>query len=313
MYLLGLDGGGTKTDVVLCDGEGHVLSRAKGGAASLTGQSEEQAACHLEETLRRALEPLGGLGAEIDAFFAGISGGGLEVNRQKFRALFERLLPGARVRENRSDSVNALSAGLGQGDGVIAIAGTGSSVFARAEGEMRQVGGWGYLLGDEGSGFDLGRRALMAALRDLDGRGEKTCLRAACEEQAGCTLRELIVRLYSQDSKRVIASYAPLMLKAAAEGDGAALRELGQAADEMSWAIRTAARQCASRRVVLGGSIWKSEVYRRVVEERLGEGFELIVPELPPVYGSAVEAAALAGLKPGENFEKNFRETLIEE
>ena len=313
MYILGLDGGGTKTDMALCDESGRVIARAIGGAASLTGQTQEAAFGHIEETVRRVTAPIGGERAEIAAFFAGISGGGLAANREKFRALFARLLPNARVRENASDAVNALSAGIGRGDGVIAIAGTGSSVFARAKGEMRQVGGWGYLLGDEGSGFDLGRRALRAALYDLDGRGEKTCLKEMCEEKAGCALRELIVGLYSQDSKRVIASYAPLLLTAAERGDGAALRELEKATGDMAHAIATAAACCEKKRVVMGGSVWKSESYRKSVEGALGEGYEMIAPSLPPVYGSVVEAAGLAGLEVTRAFSETFRETLTEE
>ena len=313
MYILGLDGGGTKTDMALCDESGRVIARAIGGAASLTGQTQEAAFGHIEETVRRVTAPIGGERAEIAAFFAGISGGGLAANREKFRALFARLLPNARVRENASDAVNALSAGIGRGDGVIAIAGTGSSVFARAKGEMRQVGGWGYLLGDEGSGFDLGRRALRAALYDLDRRGEKTCLKEMCEEKAGCALRELIVGLYSQDSKRVIASYAPLLLTAAERGDGAALRELEKAAGDMAHAIATAAACCEKKRVVMGGSVWKSEIYRKSVEGALGEGYEMIAPSLPPVYGSVVEAAGLAGLEVTRAFSETFRETLTEE
>ena len=313
MYILGLDGGGTKTDMALCDESGRVIARAIGGAASLTGQTQEAAFGHIEETVRRVTAPIGGEQAEIAAFFAGISGGGLAANREKFRALFARLLPNARVRENASAAVNALSAGIGRGDGVIAIAGTGSSVFARAKGEMRQVGGWGYLLGDEGSGFDLGRRALRAALYDLDGRGEKTCLKEMCEEKAGCALRELIVGLYSQDSKRVIASYAPLLLAAAERGDGAALRELEKAAGDMAHAIATAAACCEKKRVVMGGSVWKSEIYRKSVEGALGEGYEMIAPSLPPVYGSVVEAAGLAGLEVTRAFSETFRETLTEE
>ena len=313
MYILGLDGGGTKTDMALCDESGRVIARAIGGAASLTGQTQEAAFGHIEETVRRVTAPIGGERAEIAAFFAGISGGGLAANREKFRALFARLLPNARVRENASDAVNALSAGIGRGDGVIAIAGTGSSVFARAKGEMRQVGGWGYLLGDEGSGFDLGRRALRAALYDLDRRGEKTCLKEMCEEKAGCALRELIVGLYSQDSKRVIASYAPLLLTAAERGDGAALRELEKATGDMAHAIATAAACCEKKRVVMGGSVWKSEIYRKSVEGALGEGYEMIAPSLPPVYGSVVEAAGLAGLEVTRAFSETFRETLTEE
>lgn len=312
-YLIGLDGGGTKTDAALCDGEGRVLARVRGGAASLTGQAKELAFQHLEETLRRVTEPIGGPQAEIAAFFGGISGGGLEENRRLFRALFEQVLPNARVRENGSDAICALSAGIGREDGVIAIAGTGSSVFARVKGEMRQVGGWGYLLGDEGSGYDLGRRALTAALRAMDGRGSETCLRTLCEEQAGCALRELVARLYAADSKRVIASYAPLLLQAAEAGDRVAGEELRQAVGDMTCAIQTAAALCARRRVVMGGSIWKSELYRRKAGEMLGESYELIAPDLPPVYGAVVEAAARAGCPAGETFREHFEKTLTEE
>lgn len=196
-YLLGLDGGGTKTDVLLCTAEGESVARCVSGPASITGQTEEEAFSHIREAVTQVMQAIGGLSAPVEGFYAGISGGGLGANRKRFHALFEELLRGVRAWDNGSDSVNALSSGIGPGDGIIAIAGTGSSVFARCQGEMRQVGGWGYLVGDEGSGYDLGRRAIIAALRDLDGRGEKTLLRknarkrpgAACGSSSRCCTR----------------------------------------------------------------------------------------------------------------------------
>ncbi len=309
-YLLGLDGGGTKTDVVLSTADGRVISRAIGGPSSVTGQSEEQAEASLFKALQEALEPVGGMDTPIAGLFAGISGAGLGANRKRFERIFSSLLPGLIAWDVNSDSYNALSAGVGTEDGIIAIAGTGSSVFGRKDGVMNQVGGWGYLLGDEGSGFDLGRRALMAALRCMDQRGAETSLFDLCQRQAGCTLREFVPELYRQNAKAVLASYAPLLLQAAREGDEIARAELGQAAGDMALAIRTAHGICGSYRVVLGGSVWKDETYRGEVAGRLGDGYEMIVPDMPPVYGSMVLAASLAGVPHGESFKQAVRETL---
>ena len=81
----------------------------------------------------------------------------------------------------------------------------------------------------------------------------------------------------------------------------------------MAHAIATAAAYCEKKRVVMGGSVWKSKIYRESVERALGEGYEMIAPSLPPVYGSIVEAAGLAGLEVTQAFKDNFRETLTEE
>ena len=309
-YLLGLDGGGTKTDALLCTADGEVKARCTAGPSSLTGQSEESAFLQIRTVLTGVLSPVGGLDAPIAGFYAGISGGGLEENRQKFRALFRRLLSGLEHWDCGSDSVNALSAGIGCEDGIIAIAGTGSSVFGRKQGAMRQVGGWGYLLGDEGSGFDLGRRALTAALRALDGRGEPTLLQDLCETRAACALRALVARIYQRNSKAEIASFAPVLLRAARQNDAAALAELEASAGEMAHAIRCARRFCGSANVVLGGSVWQDPSYRAAVERLLGQEYTLITPRFPPVYGSVTLAAALAGFSCGEAFRQRIEETI---
>lgn len=309
-YLLGLDGGGTKTEVLLCTAEGQVVGHAIGGPSSLTGQREEDAFSHIRQTLEEAMAPLGGLEAPIAAYYAGISGAGLPANQQRFRKLLQSLLPGAEQGDVGSDAVNALSAGIGGEDGIIAIAGTGSSVFARREGIMHQVGGWGYLLGDEGSGFDLGRRALMAALRCLDGRGPQTTLLAMCQEKAGSALRQWIPDLYSQDTKARIASFAPVLLSAAQGGDEVAMGELRAAAADMALAIRHAGQIAQSHQVVLGGSVWKDTTYRAQVRQLLPGAWRFLSPQMPPVYGAVVLAAGLAGIPWNAVLEQKISEAL---
>ena len=310
-YLLGLDGGGTKTEALLCTVEGRAVGHAIGGPASLTGQREEDAFSHIRRTLMEAMAAVGGLEAPIAAYYAGISGAGLPANRQRFSRLLRGLLPRAEIGNVGSDAVNALSAGIGGEDGIIAIAGTGSSVFARRAGVMHQVGGWGYLLGDEGSGFDLGRRALTAALPCLDGRGRETALLPLCQAKAGGALPQWIPELYGPDAKARIAGFAPVLLSAAAAGDAVAGRELRLAAADMARAIRRAGQIAQSSRVVLGGSVWKDGGYRAQVRRHLPGDWRFLSPRLPPVYGAVVLAAVLAHVPWSAAFERRVSETLI--
>ena len=311
-YILGIDGGGTKTDAVLCDLSGHVVARFIGPASSITGQGVEKAREALHAVVAKVLEGMDEK-AGVCACYAGISGGGLPANRKVFREILAEVLPDCAFLENGSDAVNVLTAGIGIKDGVIAIAGTGSCIYARTHGELSQVGGWGYLLGDEGSGFDLGRRAIMTALKALDGRGAAQEVLSLCEEKMGMPLRDYISVLYRSDAKTEIASFAPLLLKAAQEGSVAAKAECQAAAAEIAEAILTADRLVGAKCVVTGGSIWKNDYYRGLVQEKLGKEFKMISIDLPPVYGAVLQAAAQAGCKAEASFEKNFRITLMEE
>ncbi len=308
-YLLGLDGGGTKTDMLLCLTDGTVVNRSIGGPSSLTGQTEREVYDNIQNTVTQVLSEFDLSKDTIVGFFAGISGAGLKTNQDKYRVVFSELLPNTEKTDVGSDAVSALSSGIGQGDGIIAIAGTGSSVFARIEGVMHQVGGWGYLLGDEGSGFDLGRRAIMSALRMMDNRGKKTSLYEACIEKAGCFMRDFIAKTYAGESKKVIASYAPVLLREAENGDAVALNQLKLSCADMAEAIACAGKDCKRKLVVMGGSIWKNELYRKMVKDSLPDEYNFIAPDLPPVYGSVIQAAALTGVKTDERFENNLRKS----
>lgn len=291
-YLMGVDGGGTKTDVLLCTLEGQIVVKASGGSSSMSGQLPEKAMGELRNTICAAFSAAGIDASHVAGYYAGVSGAGLPKHQALYRSFFAELMPGI-TGDAGSDAVNALSAGIAMHDGTIAIAGTGSSVHFRADGRFTRIGGWGYILGDEGSGFDLGRRALAATLRAVDQRCGPTLLRTLCEEQMGRSLDDWIYWLYHQDYKTEIAAYAPLLLQAAQQGDAIALEELNKATEDMACAIYTAVKRGGSPSVVMGGSLWKNALYREMVKQHSGDMVEFIHAKCPPVCGAVVIAADL--------------------
>jgi len=135
------------------------------------------------------------------------------------------------------DMITAHAGAFGGGPGVIVIAGTGSIAYGKdAAGQQARAGGWGYAMGDEGSGYDLGRQALVAAARMEDGRGPKTSLRAALLNHLQLnSLWEVRTALYGETIRRPqMAGLAPLVFQACQQGDEAALRIVDQAAGDLA-------------------------------------------------------------------------------
>lgn len=313
MRLIGIDGGGSKTDAVLCADDGTVLARKIGGPSSPTSLSEAEVKACLSDLLEELLGPYGGLSARVDGIYAGISGGGLARNREFLRGFLQSLMPGIGRQDCGSDSVNAISCVLAHGDGIVAIAGTGTSVFARRQGVMHQVGGWGHLLGDEGSGFDMGRMALRSALRAWDGRGRSTMLTDLCAQRLGMPVQEGIDILY-RGGRTLIASFAPCLLQAGEAGDEVAAGLCLEAARALYEAILAASRwlEMPVCPVVMAGSVWQPGGYfERQIGAWLGEGFRLVRAKLPPVYGAAAEAARIAGIVVDADFEQRFAKTIL--
>lgn len=311
MKIVGIDGGGTKTEMVLCDEYGCVLNHVVGGPSSPTSQPVESAIANIRNTLDILLKNFGGMQGNIDSLFAGISGGSVGNNSAMLKKEFTQMLPCCANMNNGSDAVNALRSVVVQGDALIAIAGTGSSVFANVGGEMHQVGGWGYLLGDEGSGFDLGQRALKSALRAIDGRGESTLLTLRCEDVLGETVAQAIPKLYA-GGRMKIAAFAQVLLQAAQQGDAVAQMQLEESVRNLAETIMTAGRyiHSKSKRVAVAGSIWKNALYFNKMQNELGDDYLLCRTDLPPVYGSYVIAMQQVGVSVTEEMEKCFRKTL---
>ena len=174
-YCIGIDGGGTKTLGVLTDLAGSVLTSATVGATNPNDITPEASADRLTELCHTLLEQAGLTRDALreSSLFFGIAGG-INHGPTLERLLGDRLTAAAlRV---RSDAHILLSGEVPTGDGACIICGTGSVCFLRRGEEIHRIGGWGYLLDSGGSGYDIGRDALEAALRAFDGRGEPTLL-----------------------------------------------------------------------------------------------------------------------------------------
>src|SRR5512134_857167 len=173
IYVLGIDAGGTKTVCQLADTSGTLIAEARGGGANLQAAGELQVEKVLHDVMAEAIGPRDIIPAAICLGIAG-------VDRPEDSLVVEGIMRriGAHARTIVvNDALVALEAGAPGAPGVVIISGTGSIAYGRnAQNEGARAGGWGHVLGDEGSGFWIGRAALRAVLREADQRGPKTAL-----------------------------------------------------------------------------------------------------------------------------------------
>ena len=305
--LIGIDAGGTKNELVLCEKDGRVVNRLTAPGSNAADLGPENAAMRIASQVRELTD---GRCETVDALFAGLSGGGAPAISGEVRAVLTRELPFVKSISNGSDALNGLYAGVGAGDGMVVIAGTGTSAFVRCGGVLTQVGGWGYLVDDAGSGYSIGRAVLNAAFRERDGRGESTRLTELVERQLGFNVLGAVPMIY-QGGKRTVASFAPLAFEAADMGDRQALAIVDNACRELRLLISTCASHLkkAPYMASLLGSLWKAPRLLEGVRDLLSPDYRLLRPDLPPVFGAAVAAAELARVSCGEAFHDRFAES----
>ena len=215
---VGIDAGATKTRAFAVDRAGEVVGRGAGGGANLLASPDPQGS--IGAALAEALA-----GRTAEAIVLSAAGGDRKADRERGRELLSRVAPaGARIRVTH-DALAALYAGNPAGCGVVLIAGTGSIAYGRNDqGEETRAGGWGYLIGDEGSAVWCGLEALRAVAHAVDGRGAPTQLVDHVFRELGVTeFGDVLPLLYGKPhpSPAVIAATRAVGL-AAAEGDAIA-------------------------------------------------------------------------------------------
>ncbi|HZL92665.1 MAG TPA: BadF/BadG/BcrA/BcrD ATPase family protein, partial [Vicinamibacterales bacterium] len=196
MYVLGIDAGGTKTVCLLADDSGRVLAESHGGGANLQASGE----LAVEKVLHQVMEDtLAQRDVRPDAICLGIAGVDRPNDAQAVQGIMRRIGFKARVTVV-NDALVALVAGAGEQAGVVIVAGTGSIAYGvDASKRSCRAGGWGYLLGDEGGGYWIGRAALSAVVRAFDGRGPATRLtELVLAEMHLATPSELIHAIYDR-------------------------------------------------------------------------------------------------------------------
>jgi N-acetylglucosamine kinase-like BadF-type ATPase len=273
VHVLGIDAGGTKTVCCLADGEGRVLGEARGGGANLQAEGE----LGVEKVLHAVMdEATRGRPHEVDAICLGMAGVDREGEGEVVRSIMRRI--GARSRVAVvNDALVALVAGVGEAAGVVIICGTGSIAYGRNDRDQAaRAGGWGHVLGDEGSGYWIGRRALRAVARAADGRGPSTTLTARVLAHFGLSQpSELVHEIYDRQLRHhALAQLARLVQQARDDGDEVATQILEQAAHELVRAARSVVERLEMKdevvQFVLAGGVFSGvpwlceELHRRL-------------------------------------------------
>jgi len=300
-YFLGVDGGQSATTALIGDETGRVVAFGSGGPCNHVGAEGGR-----EKFIRAIRESLASAGvpaerARFAAACLGFSGGPAD----KEATLKEILSADTLV--VTTDYTIALSGATGGAPGLITIAGTGSIAFGRdAAGRTARAGGWGYIFGDEGGGFDIVRQALRAALRFEEGWGPPTALLEMLLAETGApSANKLAHRFYTAEYPRPrIAAFSKLVDRAANEGDAVAraiLENGGRTLAELAAAVRG---QLFSPGEIVTvayiGGVFRStlllERYRTLIE--LQEGVRCAPPLHGPAAGALIEAYRAAGLNP---------------
>lgn len=302
LYFLGVDGGQSSTTAAIGDETGRVLGAGRGGPCNHVAAAEARAKfmSAIGGCVQQARETAGlAEGIEFESACLGFSGGPAD----KDAIIAEMFTIKKRVVTH--DALIALAGAHAGQPGVITIAGTGSISFGRnAAGKFARVGGWGYVYGDEGGGFDLTRQALRAALRMEEGWGPATVLRARLLETTGARdANELLHKFYTPDFTRArIAALSQLVDRAAEDGDAIAADILIEAAQQLA-GITLAARMQVftpqeSAPVAYIGGVFKSERLLEEFRKRLERGGNNTVtaPQYGPAAGALLEAYRQVGL-----------------
>jgi glucosamine kinase len=293
-YVVGIDGGGTSIRVAVASADLNIIGYAEGGSANPVGVGREAATKLIQEKTLEALRNAKLDISDIDAIAAGIAGASSEYATDWLEQTLRAVVPHALVVPS-SDIEVALVGAHGKREGVLVLSGTGSIALGiNAAGEMVRVGGWGYLLGDEGSGHLIGMQGLRAVTLADDQRIPPTSLTEALLAAVGVeNVMYLIPWVYDRSVNRIpdVAALAPIVLEHARH-DAAARAIVDEAIDGLVEHAETIIRRLEMPEPAIaftGGLLTRPNALSEGLAQRLG------LPTLPvPRYSPVIGAALLA-------------------
>lgn len=299
-YVLGFDGGGTKTAMIALDLQGNIVARQDGGASNPNAVSFEVAVQNLADLLNYAFEREQLQPSLCKGICFGIAGVELVNEQARMKQALEAIIQQYHMNIPifiTNDAEIALMAGLDQNSGIIAISGTGAIVYGYTPDRKRaRAGGWGHILGDKGSGYEIGLQTLQTVMRSYDGVQPPTQLTPLILEKHGLPspdqLRTYIYQPFI--TKQHIADHAELCIRAAQDGDEAARRIIMDAAADLAnltLAVIAQDEWFQQSPIAITGSIFKhSPLFMHTYKERLDANAKrtsIVLTEQPPSYGAA--------------------------
>jgi N-acetylglucosamine kinase-like BadF-type ATPase len=320
--ILAIDGGGTTTRCLAIDSAGVIRGSAEGGPSNHILNSWDTVTQSIEKALRGALSdasiPPQNV-ACISLGTAGIGPGG--EGKEQLEDLAREILPVDKATAT-GDMVIAFHGAIMEDCGVVANAGTGSVIYGRsASGAYRQVGGWGHVLGDEGSAYDIAVAGLRAAARCMDGRGELTSLIDLIPQGLDVSdMVQVAFKVYGLNmSREEIARLASIVAEAAAGGDMVSRSILRAAAEELALGVTVAIRELGldGLRIPVSyvGSVFDSgELVIRPFAEAVTmkcPQATVLPPKFPAVIGAFILGAGEVGWSVSAQTLMNVKHSLL--
>ena len=299
MYIIGIDGGGTKTVGILTTETGQRLAQVQLGPSNYHVVGELKTQAVLKKVVEELSEKAGIPSASATHFCLGMAG----LGRAEDRKIISRICDELGIREHRiltHDAHIALVGGAEKQQGVIVISGTGAIVYGiNADGKEARASGWGYLLGDEGSGYDIALKGLRAVARAADGRGRPTELTNRMLNALELNEPGDLIRWVHAASRDTVAQLSEVVFDAARSSDTIAEQIVDEATDELACAASSVMKQLAfdgTFDIVLSGG---NLVHQPMFAEKLCQQFARSAPNasvhLPihdPAYGAVLLAQA---------------------
>lgn len=304
LIVVGIDGGGSKTRVIVADEHGTALGEVVAPASAVRPGGAEHSAEVIATAVRDALASCEMTHVVPKVICVGVAGAARDPERQ----LLWQALAGHEIADEivvHPDFAIALDDAFGDGPGVLLISGTGSVAFGRSPaGTIARCGGWGPVFGDEGSGAWIGRRALSVVTASADGREPETALMGAVLTAAQVNDPQELIAWGAAASPAIFATLAPVVSSVADGGDLRANAILSLAVEELVLHVRTLARQlfgderAATPVAFTGGMLTRGSTVRKRLEHRLRSavpGAQIHGPDVDPARGAVRGALRYLG------------------
>jgi len=302
-YLIGIDGGGTKTHAVLTNLQGEKLFECFGGPSNFLILGTEKVSNTILSLIDICTTHLNISYDKISAVLLGTTGAGRRSDAELLENDFHTFLAQKNISIKNfrveSDARIALEGAFSGRSGSILIAGTGSIMFGKnKDGAIHRVGGFGRFIGDEGSGYSIGKKALAAVAKSYDGRAAETLLSKLLSEKFDLSSPEkIITEVYKNNFD--IASVTPLALEAAEMKDETALQIIESETDELILHIKAMKEKIKEDILpiafiggILSGKNIYSELFTKKIKEQIPQ-CRVKSPDFPPEYGAILMAQAL--------------------
>lgn len=297
--VLAVDGGGTTCRAVLCGQSGDILGYAEGGPVNYHSIGANRAA----ENVARLLGVLSPGPLTVECAVFGLAGLDTKADRRILSRIVSTELQAAGIRAEQllleNDGLMTLAGAVGNGDGLLLVAGTGSIACAKSQAGLTvRVGGWGSRAGDEGSGFFIGMSAIRYMLRALDGREKQSGICSSIlQEKCMTDVEQLIDWIYSpQFCTEQAAALTPLICSLADAGDWKASEIIDSAADELGVMAVAAIDRLRLNNTVLhtvlsGGVLQHTPRMQKIVKARIlaaAPQAQFAPPLYQPIIGGAM-------------------------